>query len=500
MKQNGQLKTAAVTVATKSIRSSSSSSSSAAYDYDVLISGGGVVGASLCASLLKSTEATGLKIGIIELRKPKSIHEIQETTKTPAIQVVALSPSSIQFMKDIDAWHLVESRSQSYTNMQVWESGGPGFVKFSAKELGFEELGRICENDTILASLYDVIEKTGAKVDFHYGCTINSLKLEQSFGNKLATVSIADSTNGTIKTFKSRLVIGADGANSLVRKMAGISTWGWTYNHNAIIATVRLESNSNHGLANTTAWQRYLPTGPLALLPLWDGYSSIVWSTSAQESQRLMDLQDDDFLIELKNALCTTPSVTDRWSVFSDVDAAGPANKVMKILKFEGAAVIDTLMSGMRLSDPPRPPPIISSMASKRVRLALALQNASSYTAPNVALVGDAAHSIHPQAGQGLNMGLMDARRLSEVILKGLKTGADIGNDRIFLSREYGNAPRVKNISMMASVDIIDRIYSSDLKSISFLRSLGMLSIQNLGPIKAEMAKFAMGKNKTNSN
>ena len=113
--------------------------------------------------------------------------------------------------------------------------------------------------------------------------------------------------------------------------------------------------------------------------------------------------------------------------------------------------------------------------------------------------VGDAAHSIHPQAGQGLNLGITDVQCLSSAILDGIKSGADIGDNKLFLSKKYGSIQYQKNIGMMGVVDLLDRVYSSDLKSVSFVRSFGMMALNGLPPIKAQIAKFAMGKNLSNN-
>ena len=259
-----------------------------------------------------------------------------------------------------------------------------------------------------------------------------------------------------------------------------------------MVATVKTESTAD---MNTTAWQKYLPTGPLAVLPLWDGFSSIVWSTSVPEARRLSELTDKEFLKELQDQLESNSS-TDRWSVFSPEDAkwTGPVSSLISNVKMEGAAVLDTIMSSIRINDPPRPPPRIIGMESKRVVLPLMLQKASSYTASRVALVGDAAHSIHPQAGQGLNLGLNDVKCLKESVIKGISSGCDFGDHKLFLESEYGKIQKLKNLSMMGGVDVIDKVFSSKLKSVSVLRSIGMLGINALGPLKNEIGKFAQGK------
>jgi len=155
------------------------------------------------------------------------------------------------------------------------------------------------------------------------------------------------------------------------------------------------------------------------------------------------------------------------------------------------------IMSSVRINDPPKNPPIISSMVSSRVSIPIQLQKASTYSSSRIALIGDAAHSIHPQAGQGLNLGIMDADCLGNAIIDGLKSGVDIGENSTFLSKKYSSPQYSKNLSMIGTVDILNRIYSSELKSVSLLRSLGMIAFHGIGPIKSEIAKFAMG-NKIN--
>ncbi len=405
-----------------------------------------------------------------------------------------------------------------------------------------------------------------------------------------------------------RLVVGADGANSMVRKFSGISTWGWGYGQEAVVATVRLpgynqptpetstdpttastasttstasdteSSTSDRRTAprNNTAWQKYLTTGPLALLPLWDGYASIVWSTSIAECKRLKALPSDQFLHELNAALQSRPA-TDKWSVFEKSDATnlppfmnnlfqarpfGPVSNLLgkspqelfQAAKREVAAVADVLMATAQMSDPLQYPPNLEALCGPRVSFPLSFSQARQYTAPRCALVGDAAHSIHPQAGQGLNLGVQDAITLSDCIVRTLSVGGDIG--QASLLKSYEKERYVKNLSMMTLVDGINTVFkdehatrpvassssaaaassfstsstlnqdekdtprdASDKDYVSFsaqasrpgdlpfvpkvkqfLRSAGMLGIHQLGPVKNKMAKFAMGLDNTTAN
>lgn len=405
------------------------------------------------------------------------------------------------------------------------------------------------------------------------------------------------------------MIVGADGANSAVRRLSGISTWGWGYGAEAVVATVRLSgydqpkptsseaaapntsdaaaessqsAQQSRPLRNDTAWQKYLPTGPLALLPLWDGYASIVWSTSIADAKRLKALPEEQFLVEL-NAALQTPPATDKWSVFEKSDASasnfppflsnlfgatggGAASPLKDVLggnpfqllqrvKKEVASVADVFMSAAQLGDPLQYPPSLVALCGPRVSFPLSFSQASAYTAPRCALVGDAAHSIHPQAGQGLNLGIQDALTLSDNIVRTLKTGGDIGNASML--KDYERERYVKNLGMMSLVDTINTVFkdsrgaypassnvrqaetsnnnesagayaSSDggadagkgaesvdfgqsvrknvagalnfmPKTKQFLRSAGMLGIHQLGPVKNKIAKFAMGLDSNNA-
>jgi ubiquinone biosynthesis monooxygenase Coq6 len=252
------------------------------------------------------------------------------------MQVYALTPSSVSFLDEVGAWKYAKQRSQPYTNMQVWESNGPGFLRFSAEDVGVQQLGHICENDMLVASLYETMKQSNLPITLCFDQSIDSLLTDTSgsFGNKTATVRLR-TADGKTRNVTARLVVGADGANSTVRKLAGISSWGWSYAHQAVVATVKIDCGNT---MNNTAWQRYLTTGPLALLPLWDGYSSIVWSTTPQEAKRLVELSDEYFLTEL-NAALSSPSKTSRWSVFSPSDAGGSSFSLLRGIKRESAAV-----------------------------------------------------------------------------------------------------------------------------------------------------------------
>lgn len=334
--------------------------------------------------------------------------------------------------------------------------------------------------------------------------------------------------------------MGADGAQSSVRRLAGVPTWGWGYGQEAVVATVKLpgagaraagspQLSGVAAAANSTAWQKYLHTGPLALLPLWDNYCSIVWSVPVAEAQRLKALPPEDFLEELNTAL-STPPLTDKWSILEPEDGTSLPPLLKQFakavggarLKREAAAVADLFLSAAQMSDPLRYPPHVDELHSSRVSFPLAFQQARKYASTRLALIGDAAHSIHPQAGQGLNLGLLDVASLSDRIVSAVSVGQDLADQKQVL-QSYHRDRYAKNLAMLSIVDIINTIFNDTTaahaasggaaaggnesgpaaataktlhgleKGKQLLRSLGMLGVHQLGPLKKRIARFAMG-------
>ena len=313
-----------------------------------------------------------------------------------------------------------------------------------------------------------------------------------------------------------RLVIGADGNNSIIRRLSNITTYGWSYGQEAIITIVKLQSNDLNDLENNTAFQKYLSTGPIAMLPLWNGYSSIVWSVPFNKSQKLLKLSKEEFIIELNNAFQTESNIN-RWNNQSNSFNSSLKQSYFneKINNFN-----NLLMKTSELIDERINVPIINDICSndgtyKLLNFPLSFQHVNSYVSNRIALIGDSAHSFHPQAGQGLNLGLKDSKALSECISLNQQNGMDIGD--INGLNNYNNKQYYSNLSMMSSVDIINTIFSETIKeplkfnqlnnqimnesmkydSITtmkhYLRSFGMLGIHSLPFIKRKIAEFAIG-------
>jgi ubiquinone biosynthesis monooxygenase Coq6 len=286
-----------------------------------------------------------------------------------------------------------------------------------------------------------------------------------------------------------RLVVGADGAQSSIRRMAGISTASSGYGQDAIVATVKVAqyestaAGTNRGANDVTdpsantAWQRYLSTGPLALLPLWGPYRSIVWSLPVLEANRLKALSPEDFLDELNFALqslSAKPPPTEHQPLTRQIGNLFDGLKNRSVSKTVVAGISlaarpyryvadnivalgDTVVAASLSMSPQKVPPLIESVESARLTFPLQMQQASEYASRRLALIGDAAHSIHPQAGQGLNLGLQDAEDLADAVTKAVHNGADVG-DMTTLGQYAGNARRRAGI-MMHGVDLINTVF-----------------------------------------
>ena len=249
----------------------------------------------------------------------------------------------------------------------------------------------------------------------------------------------------------------------------------------------------------------YLPTGPLALLPLWGEYSSIVWSSPSPHARDLLSKNPQEFLTLLNDALALAPSTstlknpaasTGEYSnIDPDESKLGPSwlPTPLRLLRKEVISFaetmvkVSTVMEGSYVS-----PPIVTSLISERVAFPLQLQLASTYVLPRIALIGDAAHSIHPQAGQGLNLGITDVEVLVDILQKGLQGGSDIGSELVL--QEYHNKQFTSNLFMQLSVDSIGRIFKSENKGLQYLRAFGMLGLHGNPFLKDKIRAFAAGK------
>ena len=394
-------------------------------DFDVVIVGGGMVGAA-CAALFGAYAPTAsLRVAMLEPR-PAPFPLAGDALD---LRVSAVSRASQRLLERTGAWARIKERgAAAYQRMVVWDElgspDGQGSVRFDAADLGEPDLGHIVENRSVQAALTERAVTQGVTL---MRAGVSAL---QPAEDAMTVVTSGD------RRLTAALVVAADGGDSAVRRLAGIDTRGWDYGQHAVVA--HLAPERAHA---DTAWQRFLATGPLALLPLADGRVSLVWSTTPDRAEALVAFEDAGF----------AAAVTDA-----------------------SASVLGAL----------RP-------TTRRASFPLRLMHALSYTGPRLALVGDAAHGVHPLAGQGVNLGLMDAAALAEAIGESLDQGADPG-DRAAL-RRYERWRKAENLPAMALMDGLKRLFSNDDPALSWLRRTGLGLVDRAAPLKRTLIQRAMG-------
>jgi ubiquinone biosynthesis UbiH/UbiF/VisC/COQ6 family hydroxylase len=410
-------------------------------DFDMIVVGGGPNGA-VAAALLAC--CSGLEPGRIALIAP----EFTRTTRAapeqsrqerrpgqspdmrqPApVRVAALSRASEMVLHNARAWdRLPGERLCAYQRMRVWHESvpadGPEVLQFAAAEVAEPNLGYIVENRALAAAGVASFTEQGGQI---LGGRVEGLEV----GGDAAHLR---TDAGTISA---RLVVGADGANSRVRELLGIALRTHDYRQSAIVATIASARSHQH-----TAWQRFLGSGPLALLPLADGCSSIVWSAEQSLAEELMQLTAEQFARRL--------------------DAAS-----------------DGVLGATRL-------------VSERVSFALQRATAESMVAPRAALIGDAAHVLHPLAGQGMNLGFLDAAALCESVAEGIGEREEVGAARFL--RSYEQRRLTHDALMSWSMSAFNELFSRSAGPAGWLaaRLLGVAGASSI--VRRGFARRALG-------
>jgi len=386
-------------------------------DYDAVIAGGGMVGATL-ANLL-AVALPELRVAVVEGRQPESMPAADAEWSN---RVSAVSGASRHILHAAGAWQGIDSaRLSPYRRMVVWDSSGAAdsesSLRFDSAELGVSELGHIVENRSIQAGLFGALARCS---QIEWLCPDRV----EAFDAEASQVIVSLSRNNTIST---RLLVGADGANSSVRRIAGIEVRQRDYHQHALVATVATERDHAQ-----TAWQRFLPEGPLAFLPLADGRCSIVWSTTPAAAESLLQCSEEEFIAALQKA--------------SD-------------------SILGSIVG-----------------VSNRASFPLRALHARRYTGKRLALIGDAAHAVHPMAGQGVNLGFLDAAALAEVLAESLERGGDPGDSRPL--RRYERWRKGENLAMAGSIDLLHRLFSAQAKPLGRLRATGLGLVDKSALIK----------------
>jgi 2-octaprenylphenol hydroxylase len=399
-----------------------------AQQYDVVIVGGGVAGSALALAL----SGRGLSLALVEARALVA-EALPDNAGLPYFdpRVVALNPKSQALLQGWGAWYgVVDYRHCPYRHMTVWDADGTGRIDFDCRELATEALGHIVENRALLQSLLRGMQRCP---------DLRLLAPERLHSCERVGEGMLNLTLDSGLVLRTSLLVAADGGQSRVRQLLGFRTREWDYGHHAIVATVQLEQD--HA---ATAWQRFLPTGPLAFLPLPGAqghYCSIVWSLQSERVASLMELPDAAFC-----------------------EALGTA------FEHRLGAVTG---------------------CSRRFAFPLRQRHALDYVQPGVALIADAAHTIHPLAGQGINLGLQDVAALAQEVARASQRGMAPG--RIEVLRRYQRRRKGDNLVMMAAMDAFKRLFEQRALSVRWLRNAGMRGVDRAGPVKRMLMQRAMG-------
>jgi 2-octaprenyl-6-methoxyphenol hydroxylase len=406
-------------------------------DFDILIIGGGMVGASLACALREST----LRIGVIE-----AVPLAASTQPSYDDRTIALAYGSRRIFESIGLWADVAPEANPIERIHISDRGHFGFTRLSAADAGLPALGYVVANRALGAALIRQIE---AAKNIEWLCPAEMQDIQ--LAPEAATVTVRH--RDTHKTFTARLVVAADGAHSAVRQHAGIEAARTEYRQSAIVTNVT--ASLPHG---NTAYERFTDTGPLAILPLPDNTPlqripapaalelpahrcAVVWSAREQEVEKILALSDAEFLNRLQERF------------------------------------------GGRLGT--------FSRLGKRAAYPLALTKVKEHVRPRLVLIGNAAHTVHPVAGQGFNLGLRDVAALSEVLIDAVRANRDIGD--VATLSPYADWRKRDNQMTSLFTNSLIRIFSNNFLPLAFARNAGLIAADLLPPVKRGFIRMTSG-------
>lgn len=385
-------------------------------NWDVVIVGGGMVGAALASGLA----AEGFKVAVLEQQEPAEF----AAASRPDVRISAIGASSVALLRQLKVWPLVQMmRCAPYRRLETWE-WHTARVGFDAQSLGLPELGYMVENSVLQRALW--------------------LRLQQQAVTLIspARLTAMQSVNGGWQlrleggeTHCARLVIGADGANSQVRKLAGIGICGWNYAQSCMLISVQCEQD-----AGDCTWQHFTPAGPRAFLPLFERWASLVWYDSPERIRQLQAM---------------TMAQLGR-----EISSHFPA-RLGKVTPVAAAS------------------------------FPLVRRHATRYVLSGLALVGDAAHTINPLAGQGVNLGYRDVDALIDTLVSSRQRAEDWASEGGL--QRYQRKRKKDNLLMQSAMDLFYFTFSAPAAPLKMARNLGLIVAEHSGVLKKQALKYALG-------
>jgi 2-octaprenyl-6-methoxyphenol hydroxylase len=386
-------------------------------DCDMVIVGGGIVGTTLAAALKDS----GLKIILIEAHS-------QEITAQKT-QAYAFSPLSSHIYEGIGIWQDILPHIGKYQHISLSDADYSQKVKFETKDLPGEHLGYVAQHNVVITALHKYLVDC-PNVTWLCPAEVVNVTTDKN----ISTVAVK--VQGEQRLIKTKLVVGADGARSHIRSLAGIKTRGWKYWQSCVAFTIKHTAPENN-----TAFERFWPSGPMGVLPLPGNRCQIVWTNPHADAQALAELDESAFLAKLQ---------TYTGNVLGELE-----------------------------------------LVSQRRVFPVQLMQCDRYIKPRLALIGDAAHCCHPVGGQGLNMGIRDAASLAQILQAAHQQGQDIGTVKVL--KRYENWRKIENLAILGFTDLLDRLFSNNWLPVVAMRRLGLWMMSYLKPLRIFALRLMTG-------